>query len=99
MIFWSLLLVFACLACGVNGDTLYFTSDRDGNKEIYSTILGTGEEHNLTNTAEEEYGVILSPDRQKILFLVDKLTKNSQLFLCAKTRIRCTLTMFTNRAA
>ena len=70
MIFWSLLLVFACLACGVNGDTLYFTSDRDGNKEIYSTILGTGEEHNLTNTAEEEYGVILSPDRQKILFLV-----------------------------
>tara|TARA_B100001245_G_C22853557_1_gene410322 strand:- start:103 stop:1128 length:1026 start_codon:yes stop_codon:yes gene_type:complete len=62
------LLVMA--ACQQSGGGLYFTSDRDGNTEIYQTVIGSGEEINITETGEDEFDAILSPDRQWIAFRV-----------------------------
>ena len=58
-------------ACGQDGGGLYFTSDRDGNFDIYQVAGGdSGEDLNITHTAEDEYDAILSPDRQWMVFRV-----------------------------
>lgn len=62
----------AMVACGQSGGGLYFTSDQDGNFDIYQTSSDSGEAINITETAEDEYDAILSPDRQWMVFRVGR---------------------------
>ena len=65
--------VMVTLACNARGgSTLYFSSNRDGNWEIYSTVVNSGEVVNITNTAENEINPVLSPDRKWIAFLIGR---------------------------
>ena len=65
------------LGCQSGGTVLYFTSDRDGNLEIYSTVPNSGEEINVTNKPEDEYAPSLSPDGKWVAFLVGDKEKSS----------------------
>ena len=66
-------IVMVTLACNARGgSTLYFSSNRDGNWEIYSTVVKSGEVVNITNTAENEINPVLSPDRKWIAFLIGR---------------------------
>lgn len=71
------LLVIMAAACS-RPDTqqLYFTSDRDGNLEIYSANLGNGTQQNMTKTREDERFPTVSKDRKAIVFLTGTDTKN-----------------------
>ena len=69
--------ILTMLGCQSGGTVLYFTSDRDGNLEIYSTIPNSGEEINVTNKPEDEYAPSLSPDGKWIAFLVGDKEKSS----------------------
>ena len=77
----AILLCFALpsifVGCQSGGTKLYFTSDRDGNLEIYSTIVNSGEEINVTDKAEDEYDPVLSPDSKWVAFLVGDKNSSS----------------------
>ena len=63
------LLVFA-LACRSGAPPIVFTSDRDGNLEIYSVRGdGRGEEENLTRSPRDEFSPSLSPNGRHVAFL------------------------------
>ena len=63
------LLVFA-LACRSGAPPIVFTSDRDGNLEIYSVRAdGRGEEQNLTRSPRDEFSPSLSPNGRYVAFL------------------------------
>ncbi len=55
---------------------LHFTSDRDGNLEIYSANLDNGTEQNLTNSREDERFPTVSKDRKMIVFLTEPKNTN-----------------------
>ena len=57
-------------ACQQSGGGLYFTSDRDGNYEIYQRDISSDEDINITQTAEDEYEVVLSPNKKWLVFRV-----------------------------
>ena len=62
-------LVFA-LACRSGAPPIVFTSDRDGNLEIYSVRAdGRGEEENLTKSPRDEFSPSLSPNGRYVAFL------------------------------
>ncbi len=63
-----LLLLLLGTACGSGSGPIVFTSDRDGNRELYSVRNGDGET-NITNTAQDEYSPAVSPDGQWVAFL------------------------------
>ena len=48
---------------------MVFTSDRDGNLEIYAFQLSDGTESNLTESAADEFAPQVSPDRKMVAFL------------------------------
>ena len=61
--------LLALAACGSASSNILFTSDRDGNLEIYSfDIRGEGET-NLTNSQTDEFAPRLSPSRRLVSFL------------------------------
>ena len=65
-----MLLVLLASACSGSGDLIYFTSDRDGNLDIYSVDVGEGEETNLTNTGDiDETSPMVSPDGESVAFV------------------------------
>ena len=55
-------------ACGTPTPSIVFTSDRDGNLEIYSIDTSGGEAVNLTNSDENESHPVKSPDRNMVAF-------------------------------
>ena len=57
-------------ACQQSGGGLYFTSDRDGNYEIYQRDISSDEDINITQTAEDEYEAVLSPNKKWLVFRV-----------------------------
>ena len=62
-------LIFA-LACRSGAPPIVFTSDRDGNLEIYSVRAdGRGEEENLTKSPRDEFSPSLSPNGRHVAFL------------------------------
>ena len=62
-------LAFVLAGCATEGSRIVFTSDRDGNLEIYS-ISSTGEdERNLTQSNRDEHSPLLSQNRSLIAFL------------------------------
>ena len=64
----GLLLMLLAVACGSSSGPIVFTSDRDGNRELYSVNNGDGET-NITNTPQDEYSPAVSPDGQWVAFL------------------------------
>ena len=62
------LLMTAAAACGSGTAPIIFTSDRDGNHELYSGGLNGDGQTNLTNTPEDESSPIVSPDGKLIAF-------------------------------
>ncbi len=61
-----------CLACGVtrgSSERIVFTSDRDGNQEIYSIGTDGEDEKNLTASNADEFAPRLSPHQNSIAFL------------------------------
>lgn len=64
------------LSCDSNRESnrIFFTSDRDGNLEIYSVSIDGVEETNITRNSSDEFTPILSPDGKHVAFL----TKSNQ---------------------
>ena len=62
-------LVLASLACSSAGNPIVFTSDIDGNREIFSLDPEKAELVNLTKSAGSEYAPSLSPDGSHVAFL------------------------------
>jgi len=70
LIFMLLTSLGMMAACQQSGGGLYFTSDRDGNYEIYQRDISSDEDINITQTAEDEYEVVLSPNKKWLVFRV-----------------------------
>ena len=66
---WCAVFVLILAACGTRPSSIIFTSDRDGNLEIYSTDQSGKEQTNLTNTSLDESSPALSPSGRLIAFL------------------------------
>jgi tricorn protease len=58
------------IAWGSDSRTLYFVSDRDGNREVYRTDLVLGTTERLTETPENEAWPTPSPDGKSVVWLV-----------------------------
>ncbi len=56
-------------ACAASSPPILFTSDRDGDLEIYKIDPNSGEEQNLTNSGADERSPRLSSDGSMIAFL------------------------------
>ena len=63
------ILVLAGLGCRSPASSIVFTSDRDGNLEIYSVNSNGEKLTNLTNTQTNEFAPVLSPNHRLISFL------------------------------
>jgi len=91
----SLVFVLAVfsVACVTRGATLYYTSDRNGQLDIYSTVIGTDEEINVTDTpALDEYDPVVSPDGKWLAFRVGDDAKSSIDVLNLSNNNRFTVT-------
>ena len=91
----SLVFVLAVfsVACVTRGATLYYTSDRNGQLDIYSTVIGSDEEINVTDTpALDEYDPVVSPDGKWLAFRVGDDTKSSIDVLNLSNNNRFTVT-------
>ena len=62
-------LILAALACSSGGQPIVFTSNIDGNKEIFSIDPQDAQPVNLTKSGESEYSPALSPDGKRLAFL------------------------------
>ena len=62
-------LLLASLACSSAGTPIVFTSDIDGNREIFSLDPDKAELVNLTKSSGSEYAPALSPDGSHLAFL------------------------------
>ena len=87
------ILAIFSVACVTRGATLYYTSDRTGQLDIYSTVIGTDEEINVTDTpALDEYDPVISPDGKWLAFRVGDQTKSSIDVLNLSNNNRFTVT-------
>ena len=79
-------------ACSAQEPGLVFTSDRDGNRDIYSIDLASGEDANLTFSSRDEYRARLSPNKSAIAFISEQdgrtMVETIQLTGETKDRIR-----------
>lgn len=64
------LVLIAGAACSSGPAVIVFTSDRNGNQDVFSIDPKDGTDTNLTHTAQDEHSAVLSPDRKKIAYLV-----------------------------
>ena len=63
------MLILAGLGCSSPASSIIFTSDRDGNLEIYSVNANGEKLTNLTNTRTDEFTPVVSPNRRLVSFL------------------------------
>ena len=61
-------LMLLAMACSPDPTPIIFTTDRDGNLEIYSVAVNGELVTNLTNSPTNEFSPVLSPDRKSIAF-------------------------------
>ena len=61
-------LVLAAVACSSGNPPVVFTSDRDGNLEIYAVSVETGAEQNLTESPRDEFAPVVSQDGRLVAF-------------------------------
>jgi len=62
-------LVAAALGCSSSQSLIVFSSERDGNREVYTVDPVTGNERNLTHSKGDEFAPTLSPDGKLVAFL------------------------------
>ena len=62
-------LMLVATACGSTSTSIVFTSDRDGNLELYSFHVRDQTETNLTNSQADEFSARLSPNKRMVSFL------------------------------
>ena len=62
-------LLIVALGCTSDEPVVIFTSDRDGNLEVYAVRVSDGTETNLTESAADEFAPQVSPDRKMVAFL------------------------------
>ena len=57
-------------ACGSDSESgrIFFTSDRDGDLEIYSVSATGKDETNVTNSPDNEFAPVMSPDGKLVAF-------------------------------
>ncbi len=72
-----LILALAATGCATEGSRIVFTSDRDGNLEIYSISSSGEDETNLTQSAMDEFSPIVSQNRRLVAFLAGGSAKSS----------------------
>ncbi|MCH8310516.1 MAG: PD40 domain-containing protein [Chloroflexi bacterium] len=65
----GVILILAALGCSSPASSILFTSDRDGNLEIYSVNVNGEKLTNLTNTQTHEFAPVLSPNHRLVSFL------------------------------
>ena len=76
--FISLLTLFASIGCnGDQVDLIIFTSDRNGNLDLYSIDPITKEESNLTSSSIDEFEPLISPDNSTVAFLSEENGKTN----------------------
>ena len=63
------ILILAGLGCSSPASSIIFTSDRDGNLEIYSVNANGEKLTNLTNSLTREFAPVVSPNRRLVSFL------------------------------
>ena len=66
---WCAFFVLIAAACGTRPSSIVFTSDRDGNLEVYSTNQSGKQQTNLTNSSGDDSSPVLSPSGKLIAFL------------------------------
>ena len=93
----AILMLALLTACSKSGDLIYFTSDRDGNMEIYSIDPDSGEELNISDKPEDEHSPVISPDGKWLAFLVGDENRTSIDVLNLDNRERFTVTKGTGR--
>ena len=64
------------LACSAPGPPIFFESDRDGNMEIYSIDPSGEHETNFTNSGQNEFNPVVSPDRRSVAFMSGSVDQN-----------------------
>ena len=62
-------LFFASIACSSASEPIVFTSDRDGNMEIFAIDPDNVEPVNLTNSATDEFAPAISPNGRMLAYL------------------------------
>ena len=78
VIFISLLTLFALMGCnGDQADLIIFTSDRNGNLDLYSIDPLTKEDSNLTSSSIDEFQPLVSPDKSTVAFLSEENGKTT----------------------
>ena len=76
--FISLLTLFASIGCnGDQVDLIIFTSDRNGNLDLYSIDPITKEESNLTSSSIDEFEPLIYPDNSTVAFLSEENGKTN----------------------
>ena len=65
----NVVLAAAALGCSSSQSLIAFSSDRDGNREVYTVDPATGDERNLTESIGDEFAPTLSPDGKLVAFL------------------------------
>ena len=63
------LVLAVAAACAAGSSPVVFTSDRDGNLELYAVDADSGVEKNITESPVDEFGARVSPDRSRVAFL------------------------------
>lgn len=62
-------IILAAVACASGKNRpLVFVSDRDGNRDIYAVNVASGDQKNLTESLQNEFNPIVSPDGEVIAF-------------------------------
>ena len=64
----AIMSLLSAAACDLNDSPIVFTSDRDGNLEVYSVDPGSGNTFNLTNSPDDQSAAVLSPDQKLVAF-------------------------------
>ena len=65
-----------------NDNLIAFTSEQNGNSDIYTMRADGGEITNITNNPANDYSPLWSPDGQKIAFITER-TGNADIFIMA----------------
>ena len=66
---WLCLTLTAAMSCRSSLPPVIFTSDRDGNLELYAVDLDSKSERNLTESSGDEFAPVVSPDGSLVAFL------------------------------
>ena len=88
-------LMAIAMACATTPTPIFFTTDRDGNLEIYGTDISGEIVTNLTNSPTNEFSPVLSPDRRSVAFRSGTPENNSIEVISIRSGDRMQITLRT----